>query len=339
MKRRDVLKTLLAAPLTGIISGCAKQLHPHPLRFHVLKITLQGPFALVRHIGEQNRVTAYVPFDDADPAKRHHEFRLQDLDKVESVESGHTRYRFELKTKGLKAPQRPPYTDRCFADATVNIKGWRPNFDQYFVSIELPAPDLIAFTPPTTPVTFINGTRGNIPTNQVLEYFIDDLDDVRLHSPQLGARKPSPCSDIYQGYERHRPPYEARHNKMQPAGKMSSHQQESEFCGYGDVSEFFLGVGVPPSTSTENKRTHALNFFNEHLLPSLYPGQPVPNDKKLLSIGDDSIQAPATNNSAPRLIGAVMRSSERGPHAELEMISSIEDCQSPIVQARNSLSL
>lgn len=329
MKRREVLKTLLAAPLAGVISGCAKRIHPHPLSFHALQVILHGPFALVLHTNDRNRITAYVPFDE----QKYHELRFQNLS--EAVSGRHPSYQFELTMKGLKAPQRPPYIDRCFADGTVKIADWRAEPENYFVSIDLPAPDLISFKPPADPVTFVDGTRGSMPSNHVLEYLVDDPDDVRLHSRQLVAPKPLSCTEFYGNYTDYRAVYEAQHKKMQPAEKMSPHMKEADLCSSNDVSTFFLGVGLPPNTPLPVRTAHALDFFNKRLLPSLHDDR-VLREKQLLSIGEAANQNPGGSNPAPRLRGAVLRSSEQGPQPRLLMVSSIEDCQAPGIIALTS---
>ncbi len=91
MNRRDALKALLAAPLAGALGGCAKHIHRHPLRPAVLRVVLQGPFAVIVHKNEGNRITAYVPVDPDNL----HKFRFQKL----SMDRTDPHYQFELKTK------------------------------------------------------------------------------------------------------------------------------------------------------------------------------------------------------------------------------------------------
>lgn len=327
MKRREVLKTLLAAPLAGIAGGCAKHLPRHPQRFRVLRIILHGPFAVVQHPNDRGKIIAYVP---ADPHNLH-EFRFQ---KISEQVPAKTRYQFTLPPKGLRPPERPTYKDRCLDDSTVRIRNWRPA-GSYFVRIDLPAPDLMSFAGPLLSVTFKNSKRrGLMPTNQVLEYRIDHLHDIFLDSPELGRQAAATCENFYQGYETYRKEFEEMHRKSLANEAISPHMPRPDWCGDDDLSVFFLGVGLRPDTPGAEKVRHAISFFNEQLLPSLHDEAAI-REKSLEAIGDygNSGAGPGDAPGAARLTAAVWRSSARPPR--LLTASYVEDCKAPLVNATN----
>ncbi len=323
MKRREVLKALLAAPLAGAVSSCAKWSHYHPRKHAVLRVILQGPFAVIVHKNEGNRITAYVPIDPDNL----HEFRFQKLSREKDVQAP-PRYQFELKTKGLADSTRSFYIDRCFDDARVQISNWKAEPSGYFVNLDLPAPQVISFIPPAETVTFRHGVKrtGHMPANHVLEYRIDDLDDVYLHSPQ-GRHKPTPCDDLVKTYNAYRAEEETSHQRTLPGETMSSPMQPPDLCSDSDVHTFFLGVGVSPDRPRGDKAAHGLSFFNSQLLPSLHD-KSAAFEKELESIGDNGDLSPGRDNTSrtPGLTAAIWRGPAR---PMLRPISYIEDCKAP----------
>ncbi len=325
MNRRDALKALLAAPLAGALGGCAKHIHRHPLRPAVLRVVLQGPFAVIVHKNEGNRITAYVPVDPDNL----HKFRFQKL----SMDRTDPHYQFELKTNGLTKSSRPPYIDRCFDDATVQISNWRADpLSDYFVSMNLPAPQIISFIPPVETVTFKHGTRriGHMPANHVLEYRVDDLDDVYLNSPQLGRPQPVSCSELLEEYRDYRAKEEPLYQQMLPGEPMPLPMQPPDLCSDNDVHTYFLGVGLPPETPRLTKATHGVNFFNLQLLPSLHDSRAT-RDMELEPIGDYGNPTPGRNNTSltSGLTSGLTDAVWRGPAQPMvRPVAYIEDCKS-----------
>jgi len=323
MKRREVLKALMAAPLAGALCGCTKYIRRHPLRPGVLRVILQGPFAVIVHQNAGNRITAYVPVDPDNL----HKFRFQSL----STDLTDPHYQFELKTNGLTKSPQAPYIDRCFDDATVRISNWKADPpSEYFVSINLPAPQIVTFIPPAETVTFKHGTRriGHMPANHVLEYRIDDLDDLHMNSnsPELDRQTPTPCSDLVERYRDHRAREEESHKRMLPGEPMSLPMQPPDLCSDNDAHTYFFGVGVDPETPRLDKAAHGVRFFNQQLLPSLHDSRAT-RDMELESIGD--YRNPASDRDNTSLTSGLTEAVWRGPaHSISSLVSYVEDCKS-----------
>jgi hypothetical protein len=155
-----------------------------------------GPFAVVQQKDRDYRIKAYVPYDD----ERLHEFRFPG---PLTVEKKHTSYQFTLKVEGLKTPG-PAYVDSGFAGFNVELAQWKPPSDA-FVSLDLPAPDVISFLPPPKGVLFEpsdqfpQGQTTTLPLNHVLEYTLKEGCEARLVSKQLDHdAAPLSCDDMHQ---------------------------------------------------------------------------------------------------------------------------------------------
>ena len=212
MNRRDLLQAMLAVPVVGALGGCRHQHNDHrpnpPARGGTLKVILLGPFALVVDTKNHNRIKAFAPFD----GDGKHEFRFGDPhhDPVsgEGDPGKRNRYDFTLLDDNLEISERPPHIDAGFADFTLHTGDWKPSLNEYFVAVDLPAPDRVTFTPPAIPVLMPGfkpepeSRLAMMPTNHVLEYSVHEVDDkVILHSPQLGDTKPLSCLDLLGRYQ------------------------------------------------------------------------------------------------------------------------------------------
>jgi hypothetical protein len=277
MKRRHLLQAMLTVPVVSALGGCR---HEHrdkhnfpPARGGTLRVMLQGPFALVLDTTNKNKITAYVPFTGPDD-KKSHEFRFLDPSKPLSDEGGpgkRNQYKFTLPGNHLEINDRLPIIDSGFQDVTLNVKGWIATPEDYFVSIELPAPDYITYIPPAIPVVMKDTDEPRLaitPTNHILEYRIREFEDwdkivLKPKSAQHPDGKPVHCQDLHSGFQEH-------WNLMEKNGEHDRQRAHMELAlkRYSETPcvMFFLGVGVSPNTDDDSKKVHALSFFNNKLL-------------------------------------------------------------------------
>jgi len=322
MKRRELLRGLFALSAVGVLNGCkegAKTDHddPHrePKNPAILKVVLQGPFAVVlKRKDERFTVSAFIPPDPA------HQFRFQTPTSV--VEKPAPKYHFTLGTEGLDLSERRPYLDHGLDDMYFHL-GEYPAPD-YFVSIDLPGPDLMTFIPPSEPVVFVDGRLAFAPLNHVLEYKIRDVSKVLLTSEQLPEQHPLAFSGIFKGYQEHFDREKEYKDKPGHGPQFPRTKGELERPAEPQVYTYFLGVGVPPGMlSDADAVQHGLNFFNKKLVP-LFPNS---KDLKPLSeIRDYGYPCTPSGKTAPsRLKPAVLKESAAKPR--LLLVSSAEDCR------------
>lgn len=322
MERRELLRGLFALSAAGVLNSCREgektdhdDSHREP---KTLKVVIQGPFAVVlKRKDERYSISAFIPPDPI------HQFRFQTPMNV--LENPAPKYHFTLGTEGLEViERRRPYIDHGLDDMNFDL-GEYPAPD-YFVSIDLPVPDLMTFIPPSEPVVFVGGRLAFAPLNHVLEYKIRDVPKVLLHSEQLKDTLPLAFSEIFKGYQEH-------FNKEQEYKDKPGHgpqfpQTKGELAGSSeaDVYTYFFGVGVPPGTlSSADAIQHGLDFFNKKLVP-LFPNS---KDLKPLSeIRNYGEPCTPTGKTAPsRLKPAVLQQST--PKPRLLLVSSAEDCRGP----------
>lgn len=328
MNRRSVLQGLATLSFSAAFAGCRgkdegdnhkeKKDHNHEgSGFRTLRIILMGPFAVIQQKDNNYRIKAYVPYD------REHEFRFP---SPLAAENKHKNYHFTLPEEGL-INSGQPYVDRGFDGFNVTIPEWKLPTDA-FVALDLPAPNAISYLPPLEGVLFEptkqfpNGQFATLPLNHVLEYRLKEECKVVLHSEQLGDCYPLSCDDLYQQvlkYERERKTLEqdfSQHELM---------DQTLTRCSQSDVCTFFLGVGVSPSVSPVSPE-HALNFFNNKLLPSLY-GSNIPRGKKIVQLKVSPCSPSSNMMMSPTLVPAVQRLSFAQPR--YVPIASTENCTVP----------
>ncbi len=271
MKRRTLLQSMIALPVAGALSGCKRHGSKSTLR-----VILHGPFGVVTvRRGDEYRINAFVPHDP----KLQHELRFPTPNDEGKSEGLNTSYRFELREAGLELRGREPYRDHGFDDFNLgNIGEWRPEPDNYFIYLDLPAPDVITYIPPTlevlfTPESSAHGRPGSMPLDQILEYNISDLDDVRIRSKELGDQPPVPILDLLRDYQKHWESQEHKQFESMQGSKASSMQHtfiENNLRRYSNnnLATFFFGVGVVEKTTPEQLQAHGVTFFNESLLPA-----------------------------------------------------------------------
>jgi hypothetical protein len=351
MNRRSVLRGLAAFPIATALAGCHRNSsqdddgknvpgksgdHPGSSKVRKLRVVLQGPFAVVQQKDLDYRINAYVPYDD----ERLHEFRFpsplspgkKDKDKDKS-------YQFTLQLESLKAPG-PAYVDSGFAAFNVELPEWKPPSDA-FVSLDLPVPDVITFLPPTEGVLFEpsdqfpQGQTTTLPLNHVLEYTLKEGCDVKLVSKQLDhAATPLSCDDLHQQSIR----YEKEHNI--PESQFPQHSlmdQTITRCSQSNVCIYYLGVGLPPELADGPKGDyHALKFFNDKLLPSLY-GANIPQGKRIVRLKVSPCASPTGAMMSPTLMPAVQRLPF--PRGRYVPVASTENCTAPGATATSNRTL
>jgi len=335
MNRRKVLQGLAALPVAAAFSGCCGNgdkgkpgTHPETSKIRALQIHLQGPFAVVLQKDRNYRIQAYVPYDEGSK----HEFRFSNL---LAAEDKHKFYQFKLDEDSLELSGRPPYIDHGFDGFNVQIPEWHVPSDS-FVSLDLPAPDVITFEPPAIPLlfepstAFPQGQFTTLPRNHILEYRVKEGCKVHLRSKQLGDCIPLTCDDLYQQQMQVRKRYQV------PEAQGPQHpyrSQELIRCAQSDVCIFFLGVGLPPRMYEEIltlDMDHALTFFNDKLLPSLYGGN-IPRGRRIARLNASPCSPSTEMTTSPVVMPAMQRFGSTS--AGLRMAVATENCSAPVVTA------
>jgi hypothetical protein len=191
MRRRDVLKGLVALPLATSLNGCRKKTddksHPNTVEVH-----LDGAFALVIQENKSNSILAFSPRPKNEDEL--HEFYFNGSRK----DSGKS-YHFKLALEGRERDTKPDISPGL-KDFSFNTERWRVG--DSLISIELPAPDRITFSGHRSPVTFLADRRqAFMPTNHILKY------DVKgTAPPQIECSEPNircvPSLDSFPGVTR-----------------------------------------------------------------------------------------------------------------------------------------
>lgn len=323
MKRRELLRGLFALSAAGVLNGCEKPDHDDSYReTKTLKVVIQGPFAVVlKRRNDRYSLSAFIP--PTVPPEPVHQFRFQTPMNV--VEKPALKYHFTLGTEGLDVNERRrPYLDHGLDDMNFDLGEYPP--PNYFVSMDLPVPDLMTFIPPPEPVVFVDGRLAFAPLNHILEYKIRDVSKVLLHSEQLKNQAPLAFSEIFKGYKDHFD--REKDYKDKPGhGPQGPHTKgELGQPSEADVYTYFFGVGVAPGTlSADAAVRHGLEFFNKRLVP-LFPNS---KDLKPLSeirdYGYPCTPMPKTTPSS--LKPAVLRQSMQKPR--LLLVTGADDCRAP----------
>jgi hypothetical protein len=320
MNRRNLMKAMLTVPVVGALGGCReKEGGGSAASPATLRIVLHGPFALVLYGGTPARIKAFVPFDEE--KERQHVFHYPTPTPKDLVgkESDHSSFHFELSTDGLEVNQRLPYVDHGFDDFRIHTGEWEPTLQDYFVAIDLPAPEVITF--PTggnafENVRFLSGKTAAMPLNQVLEYRVRDLDKVRMNSKELGTRRPLSYSDVRQRYQ------EADQKKAaasQPASPHGSVRDEYTRSSDKEIRTFFFGVGLMAEPTTTE---HAVRFYNNRLLAS-FAKSPDANTRRLAEVGVSLCQTTRSNSSEIVPVALTYPL----PPSGLRLVTSADDCQ------------
>lgn len=330
MNRRELVRGLLALPLAGVIASCKDKendkdngSNPLPAKLATLRVVLQGPFAVVLMRDQPGKGYPVKSFIPSDPA---HEFRFPM--PTTPVEKSYKQYHFTLSGDGLEPTDRPPRIDSGFYDFNVDFGKWDPNArkSEYFISLDLPAPDSITFIPPAAPVLFEDGNNSLAPLNHVLEYRVRDISKVVLKSDELKAQKPLSCSELYNQYKQRE---KERDYKGKPPNSSPRPDIDGQFgpAVHNDVYVLFLGVGVQSNYFTQQQaEDHGVEFFNRLL--TFFPNAPNINCKRLAHIYDYKPCPPENRTTASELfMPTVLRESVDQPR--LLRVTAAIDCRAP----------
>lgn len=194
MRRRDVLKGLVALPLTVALGGCEEKRRETP-RSNTLEVHLDGAFAVVIQENKENSILAFSPRPAKNSEPHHFYFngspaKLEDMAKI---------YNFKLSLEE-HARVETPEINPGLKDFTFKTEKWR--IADSLAIIELPAPQRITFSGRRTQVKFQAGHRPVfMPTNHILEYDVKDLAKHKLECSEAGVQC-EPSRDSFPGVTR-----------------------------------------------------------------------------------------------------------------------------------------
>ncbi|HZR27454.1 MAG TPA: hypothetical protein VFA71_01635 [Terriglobales bacterium] len=352
MNRRHLIKAMLSVPVAGALGGCRHEHSDHPFFPHsrggILQLILQGPFAVVIDTKNHYRIKAFVPYSGTNDHVFYAPPADQDDDKPfsEQGQKGRNQYQFTLEEHNLETNDRMPHIDAGFADFTLNVSGWQPSPNDYFVTLDLPTPDLISYRVPAEPALLAGDRLTLMPTSHVLQYRLSDFGDlkkVKVRSPQLGERHPLSCADVFPWLEKQataaRQERGNASRQEQGAGAEKDHQERIEHmkagleCPNNPVGALFFGVGLPYSEAgnVPHLSAHGLDFFNNKLLAA-FPTALNLENHRLLQV--DVKACGAGNGGDSMFVSAVQRYSM--PRPRLVPVTSLTDCRAGAVTAINS---
>lgn len=292
MNRRDLMKGMMALPFISSISSCKStgvstpDPAPTPSKAGgTLRIFLNGAFGVLIQRNNFFRVRAFSPRDPA------HGFFFNEAETRSSL----TNHHFELLPDGIEFKREAPEIDPALSDFRFNAKTWCQ--DDYFVTVDLPAPRRITFIGPLTPVRFSATCKAaNMASNFVLEYPITDSEAIKGLYQEIGGETPSkietvkPLSrtDVERRYPRlYQNPKKQNPKNEKPYASVGGNDarlslasyEESRFIEVQDMKEhaeqwpsdtwseldrtFLFGLGP-----TQPNPNHAVEFFNNKLLMS-----------------------------------------------------------------------
>ncbi|MGZ4865828.1 MAG: hypothetical protein ACXV7C_01305 [Candidatus Angelobacter sp.] len=302
MRRREILKALAIVPIASAIGNCLQDrpapsaAPPKGKNVHTLQILLEGAFAVVLQKNKPNRLIAFVPRPENDGHGLDHDFFFNDPTAPRpAVGKDPAGYHFQLSEEGLRSYPET-YINPGFADFTAYTQKWR--LSDRVVTVELPFPNSINFSGRPLHVEFASGRTGVMPTNYILEYYVEEAEKVKLTCSQLGDK----CSP-------------------------------SPNCPPG-VLRYFFGVSPTRKDGAEkhekgNAGNHAVEFFN-FMLRRCFPEL---EEHRLAYIEPSEIRGGRPSSAIrPRLMPGVL--TPDSPSAHLLGVSAVLDCQSigPIVR-------
>lgn len=310
MNRRDILKGLAALPIAGV-AGCKPEEKPEPkppapseMRVRTVQILLEGAFAVVLQKGNPNRLVAFIPRAESGQDDLAHDFFFNNPAKPRPpVTKDAAGYQFELSTNGLR-DYRDPYINPGFQDFLASTEKWK--LPPRVATIILPFPNSINFGGRPLDVTFNSKRTGMMPTNHILEYYVDEPEKVKMSCTELGE-----------------------------------HCEASPHCPPG-VLRFFFGAAPHAQNSDEKRRAHAIKFFN-FILSSSFPDLVEKYSLAKIGRSEDEPQTPPrsqptslsdSSNGAvvPAVIGGTAR---RGSFLR---VSETVDCQTGGILVRTASS-
>ena len=300
MRRREILKALAAVPVASALGNCL-QYRPSPTptppkdkAVQTVQILLEGAFAVVLEENKPHRLLAFVPRSEEKEHDLEHKFYFNNPAQEMGRATGKDPegFHFHLSEAGLRNYPKT-YINPGFADFEAYTQKWR--LPERIVTLDLPFPNSINFSGRPLRVEFASGRPGFMPTNYILEYYVDDAKSVELTCAQMGG-KCAPSPD----------------------------------CPPGMLRYFF---GVSPASPVkkydkDDEQEHAVKFFNftiRQCFPEL--------EEHLLKYIEPSEKNRGRTSGAlhPRLAPSVLTTDS--PSAHLLRVSAVLDCQSigPIV--------
>lgn len=273
----------------------------------VLRVVLNGSFALVIQKNSRNRIRVFSPKE----LSNLHEFYFNDPRRPESKTQTHN---FELLSDGLITSPRAPEIDSALAGFSLGTDLWCQ--DEYFVTIDLPAPLRISSTPPFHHGVLANGGQLQVPSNFVLEYRISEPGKVRMVDQDMRETPPLYFADLAKKYGG--VCAEKADSRSQSECEQMKKRYESGFPG--SSPGFFFGVGL---AYNHQDPLHALQFFNQRVLAS-FPH--LARKLELKSI-DNSSGAPNQKRSSvgiPHFMPAMWQPETQTPR--LLQVASVVDC-------------
>jgi hypothetical protein len=156
---------------------------------------------------------------------------------------------------------------------TLQVSGWKPSPENYFVYLDHPAPELITYRT-SDPLQLGRDNTNKVVvlrTSHVLQYRVRDFDDLKkvtVRSPQLGERHPLSCADAFAWAQKQGTVSTQELGAAGEAARKRMERMRAEFrCSSNPVSALFFGVGLPDSEhDTQPWVDHALTFYNKNLL-------------------------------------------------------------------------
>jgi len=343
MNRRHLLKAMLSVPVAGALGGCRHE-HSDHHRFPpsggggTLQVILQGPFAVVIN-DKDYTIKAFVPYTHSKNPQLEHEFRYavpfdRENKNIFRENGKRNKYHFALKDDYLEPNNRMPHIDAGFADFRLSVNGWKADKDDYFVMLDLPAPELITYrSSDPLQLGFLKGDKAKklvaLRTSHVLQYRVRDFNDLKkvtVHPPDLEEKHPISCADLRSGAKQ---PSTA----SEPAGHDRMERMATEFdqCSNNPIGALFFGVGLQDSAhDTQPVFDHAVEFYNNRLLAAFL--SPAEKEQRLLL--DANVQACGSGAGGnPMFVSAVQRYSM--PQPRLVPVTSLTDCRASGITVTN----
>jgi len=267
-----------------------------------LSVVFNGAFAIVIQKNARNRLRVFSPREPSNL----HEFYFNDPHAPLDSRQSHN---FELLPDGLEPARQPAVDDRLHAfNKPTDL--WCQ--DEYFVTVDLPAPQKIGFFGPLYDALLATGDKIKVPASLVLEYEVANPGRVRIVSQDSKETPPLRFSDLIERYgskcsEKSEERFKSECNEMKK-------RYESAFPG--SAVGYFFGVGL-----NHRDPVHARDFFNKQILASF------PHLAKLLelrSIENSSGYQKQTMAPAPRVVSAVWQPETQAPR--LLQVSAVVDC-------------
>jgi len=275
MRRRELLKALATVPVASALGNCL-QYRPTPTptatpskeKIHTVQILLEGAFAIVLQKNKPNRLIAFVPRSEEESHGLDHNFYFNDLTQglpqevLKAARKEPEGMHFRLSEAGLRNYPET-YVNPGFADFEAYTQKW--HLPDRVVTLELPFPNSINFSGRPLRVEFTSGRSGHMPTNYILEYYVEDAEKVTLTSPQLGEKcVPSPnCPPGVKRYFFGVAPTE----KENPKHAVEFYNSTIRRC-FPDLCEHLLAY-IEPSEKNKGQNSGALR---PKLMPSVLNG-------------------------------------------------------------------